>query len=81
MVGFDGGGETDRSLDDAPTGFINADLTSQADLTSAMVLRENAGLSFIGTQKTGPFDLTPQQAEAMLAAPPNPNGRGNGCLL
>jgi len=44
-------------------------------------LAENQRLSFIGTQKSGPFDLTEAQAKAMLQAPGNPNGRPNSDVV
>jgi hypothetical protein len=81
MVGFDRGGDTERELDGVAVPFINADLTSATDVTQAVILPENAGLSFIGTQKTGPFDLTNEQAQDMLAAVGNPNGRPNSDVI
>jgi len=81
MVGFDSGEETTRELDSRLVNVINADLTSSVDLTKARVLKENSGLSFIGTQKTGPFDLTTQQARQMLKATGNPNGRPNSDVI
>ena len=81
MVGFDNGSEKQRELDEGPVMIINADLSSQANLTSAKTLQENAGLSFIGTQKTGPFDLTDEQAIEMGDAKGNPNGRPNSDVI
>jgi type II restriction/modification system DNA methylase subunit YeeA len=81
MVGFDGGEETQKELDGVKVDFINPDLSSAADLTSAEPLSENQGLSFIGTQKTGPFDLTNEQAKEMLAVTGNPNGRPNSDVI
>jgi hypothetical protein len=81
MIGFDGGSEKERQLDGMPVEEINADLTSTVDLTQALVLAENSGLSFIGTQRTGPFDITAEQAAWMLAATGNPNGRPNSDVV
>ncbi len=69
-------------LDGQQVGRINADLTAtvetgnQLDLTKAMRLLENAGTSFIGTQKNGPFDIPGKAARAWLSLP-NPNGRSS----
>lgn len=77
MVGFDAGIEQERTLRGVPTQHINADLTSDLDLTQARRLVENFGLAFMGDTKGGAFDLTPEQAAPMLAAPLNPSGRHN----
>lgn len=81
MVGFDGGDEIERMLDGEKVVTINADLTTAVDLTRAGRLAELEGLSFIGTQKSGPFDLSEDQAQAMLAARGNPNGRPNSDVV
>jgi len=81
MVGFDDGTETVRMLDGRPVETINSDLSTAVDLTSASQLTENAGVSFIGTQKSGPFDLTPDQAKDMIAQLGNPNGRPNSDVV
>jgi hypothetical protein len=77
MVGFDDGSQTERTLDGCAVEAINADLTSTADVTTAVPLAENAGLCFLGVMKGGPFDITAEQATEMLAAPLNPNGKSN----
>ena len=81
MIGFDCGQETQKEIDGVKADSINPDLSSGVDLTSAKPLPENQGLSFIGTQKTGPFDLTKEQAKEMLAVTGNPNGRPNGDVI
>ncbi len=81
IVGFDGGEQTSRTLNDAPVDAINADLTSGADATRARLLPENAGLCFMGTTKIGAFDLDPETARRMLAAPLNPNRRPNSDVV
>ncbi len=81
MVGFDRGEEVERTLDGRRVEMINADLSSRADLPSATQLNENHGLSFIGTQKTGPFDLSEDQASSMLASVGNPNARPNSDVI
>lgn len=77
MVGFDGGAETERTLDGRPVQSINADLTSTVDLTHARRLPENAGLAFMGDTKGGAFDIPADVTVRMIAAPLNPNGRPN----
>jgi len=77
MVGFDGGRESVRELDGKAVEVINANLTSSADLTTAVRLSENRSLSFIGTQKSGPFDLTEEEARLFLKQGGNPNARDN----
>jgi len=81
IVGFDGGEETSRTLNGAAVDAINPDLTSGADATRARLLTENAGLCFMGTTKVGNFDLDPETARKMLAAPLNPNGRPNSDVV
>ena len=81
MVGFDDGSQKERVLDGLPVSAIHSDLTASADVASALPLRENAGLCFLGVMKGGPFDLTEGQARVMLAAPLNPNGRPNSDVV
>ncbi len=81
MIGFDSGEETHRELNGKEVDVINPDLSSAVDLTSAKVLPENQDLSFIGTQKTGPFNLTDEQAKEMMAAGGNPNNRPNSDVI
>ncbi len=81
LVGFDRGDETARVLDGKPVAAIHADLTSGVDLTKARRLRENVGIAFMGDTKGGPFDILPDVAQRMLAAPLNPNGRPNADVV
>lgn len=81
MIGF-GYGFLERRLDGNVVEAINADLTSAAaDLSLARKLKENAHVSFIGTQKNGPFDVPGDQARRWLEAPSNPNGLTNSQVL
>jgi len=77
MVGFDAGGEPARMLDGLTAPRIHADLTAELDFTTAQVLEENTGLSFLGMMKAGPFDIDVDLAARFLSAPLNPNGRPN----
>ena len=76
IVGFDDGSETTRELDGQPVEFINANLTTGADLTAAKRLGENAGVAFMGDTKGGPFDIPDALAREMLQQP-NPHGKSN----
>ncbi|TAK24000.1 MAG: class I SAM-dependent DNA methyltransferase [Chloroflexota bacterium] len=81
MVGFDDGRQTDRTLDGMPVVAINPDLTSTVDLTTAGRLAENADLAFMGDTKGGPFDISADIAQPMLAQTNNPNGRPNSDVV
>ncbi len=81
MVAFDRGVETLRELDGQRVDVIHADLTSAADLTEAVVLPENAGLSFIGDTKKAPFDISADLASVLLNSTGNPHGRPNGDVV
>lgn len=80
IVCFDDGTELDRALDGQPTARINSDLTSDTDVTAALPLRENAGLSFMGTTKGGAFDIPDEVARRWLAQP-NPDGQDNADVV
>jgi len=61
---------------------INSDLTDRSvSVASAKTLRENSGISFVGVQKNGPFDVPGDMARSWLRAPTNPNGRPNADVL
>lgn len=81
IVGFDGGEESGHVLEGVPVDAINPDLTSGSDATRAFTLPENANLCFMGTTRIGAFDLDPETARKMLAAPLNPNGRPNSDVI
>lgn len=81
MVGFDDGSETHKLLDGQLVTQINPDLTSDVDLTLAQSLGENENSSFIGTQKSGPFDLTYTQAHNMITGTGNPTGKPNSDVV
>jgi type II restriction/modification system DNA methylase subunit YeeA len=81
IVGFDNGSEPECRLDGKIVPRIHADLTSGSDTTTAEILAENAGLCFMGTTKIGAFDIVPDVAAKMLAAPQNPNGRSNSDVV
>ena len=76
MVGF-GQGEG-ATLNGQAVAAIYADLTAAegVNLAQAQPLAENTGVSFIGTQKSGSFDLPGATARKWLKQP-NPNGKPN----
>ncbi|MXX80257.1 MAG: class I SAM-dependent DNA methyltransferase [Chloroflexi bacterium] len=81
IVGQDDGSEHERELNGRSVGSINADLTSDVDLTLSKVLGENQGSAFLGVLKTGPFDVSGDLAREMLEAPTNVNGRTNSDVV
>lgn len=88
MVCFDGGLlPINVTLDGIQVAAIYPDLTPQSEggnslnLTTSKVLQENKGVSFIGTQKNGPFDIEGNLARKMLILPSNPNGKSNSNVL
>jgi type II restriction/modification system DNA methylase subunit YeeA len=70
------------TLDGQPVEAIHADLTTGGglDLTQAKPLKENARVSFQGSQKIGAFDIEGDLARQWLKLP-NPNGRPNSDVL
>lgn len=80
MIGFDAGGEKGKVLDGRAVDEINANLSSDADVTQARTLAENGSLAFMGDTKGGAFDIDGQTALAMMRAP-NPHGRPNSDVI
>ena len=81
MVGFDDGTETTRTLDNKPTNNIFANLTSgSVDVTKAHRLAENAGIAFQGVIPVGPFDISNDEAMALIATS-NPAGLKNADVV
>lgn len=87
LVCFGGAQASDHpQLDGQEVDHINPDLTARSEktgtnLTLAKALRENVGVAFIGSQKTGAFDIPGDVARQMLSEPTNPNGRPNSDVL
>lgn len=80
IICFDNGSEITRTLNGSPVVEINTDLSTGVDLTQARTLRENAGLSFMGDIKIGPFEITREVAQQMLRQA-NPNGKPNSDVI
>ncbi len=70
-------------LNGKPVQRISADLSGDGggvDLTTARLLPQNAGVSFEGAQKNGPFDIEGQIARSWLRLP-NPHSQSNALVL
>ena len=80
IVCFDKGHESGYILNGKSVSQINADLTSGVDLTQAQTLAENQNICFIGTQKSGPFDIEQSLADKMLNLP-NKSGVPNSDVI
>ena len=81
MIGFDDGSESNRELDGLEVSEIFTNLRSgETDVTRALRLKENLGISFMGDTKGGPFDIPESQAKQFLANP-NPDGRPNSDVV
>jgi type II restriction/modification system DNA methylase subunit YeeA len=81
IVGFDNGDEKVRQLEDQTVTSINANLTTSLDLTKAQRLSENRDIAFVGSLKTGPFDIDERTAQTLLQTKGNPNGRPNSDVV
>lgn len=66
IVGFDDGTRTHHYLDGEAVHVINSNLTGSVDLPLAKPLLENHSLSFIGVQKSGPFDIEEVLAKKLI---------------
>ena len=72
-------------LNGQPVAVIHADLTAgngeeKFNLTHAKPLKQNAGVSFQGSQKIGAFDIDGELARQWLKLP-NPNSKSNSLVL
>ncbi len=68
-------------LDGRVVANINADLTTGPDITRVKRLVENERQSFLGIQKSGPFDISGYVARKWLRLPENPHGTSNAHVL
>ena len=66
MVGFDDGTEKDKYLDGKLVSHINADLSTNVDLTTAKPLYENKSSSFQGSMIGGSFQIPKPMAEQLV---------------
>lgn len=69
-------------LDGLPVTEVFSDLTGgDLNVAAAKTLEQNADLAFIGTQKSGSFDIPGSRAREWLQLPLNPNGRPNSDVV
>lgn len=68
-------------LDRVGVARIAADLSAGTGMTRALTLSDNKGVSFIGTQKNGPFDISGNEARGLLKEPLNVNQRPNADVV
>ncbi len=69
-------------LNGQATECIHSDLTGgMSDLTSAVPIRQNAGLCFQGVTKAGSFDVAGTMAREWIDLPVNANGKPNSEVL
>ncbi|MGY3584430.1 type II restriction/modification system DNA methylase subunit YeeA [Bradyrhizobium sp. USDA 4341] len=70
------------NLDGRAVQEVHADLTAGAvDLGHVLAVTENKNVSYIGTQKSGDFDVPGDLARTWLKMPLNPNGRPNADVV
>ena len=67
-------------LDGVELTAISSDLHGKGSLTEVRKLLNNADVSFIGTQKNGPFDV-PRELAVQWLGFPNPNGKSNALVV
>ncbi len=70
-----------KNLNGERVDHINANLTAGLDTSSVIELSSNKNVSFVGIQKSGPFDVPGDLARGWLVAPMNPNRRPNADVL
>ncbi|MYD11171.1 MAG: class I SAM-dependent DNA methyltransferase, partial [Chloroflexi bacterium] len=80
MIGFDNGSQAEKVLDGLPVATIHSNLQTKLEITKARRLDENQGISFIGVQKGGAFDITTQVAQTMQQDF-NSNGASNADVI
>ena len=66
MIGFDDGTELAKTLNGEGVEVINPDLTGKIDISTALTLAENNGLSFMGISPTGQFPIANEVAQKIL---------------
>ena len=86
MTGFAQDKQPVCSLSGEIVDGIYADLTPRVEkakfnAAQAKKLSENLNVSFIGTQKNGPFTVSGDEARGLIKMPMNPNGRPNSDVV
>ena len=81
MIGFDDGSDNVRMLDSKLVLRTNANLTAEADISSAARIKANAEIGFIGVSMHGPFDVDEAKAIEFCTAGGNPTGYANSDVV
>jgi hypothetical protein len=81
IIGFDDGSQSDKSLDNNSVSTIHSNLTAGVDITKAVLLPSNSGISFQGAIRRGPFDIDDARAITFQKSGGNPNGKPNSDVL
>jgi len=81
MIGFDDGSDNVRMLDSKLVLRTNANLTAEADISSAARIKANAEIGFIGVSMHGPFDIDEAKAIEFCTAGGNPTGYANSDVV
>jgi len=81
MIGFDNGLEKNRLLDGRQVMSINPNLSTEANITTSVVLTRNMKIGFIGVSMHGPFDIDQEQAIAMCRGGGNPTRLPNSNVV
>ncbi|CAN5162616.1 hypothetical protein BH24GEM2_BH24GEM2_14060 [soil metagenome] len=81
IIGFDNGAELERTLDGETVAEITSDLKPGLNLSFAVPLLENRGLSFRGIELGGNFEVPQDRAHQFLRCPLNPNGQPNSDVV
>jgi hypothetical protein len=81
MIGFDDGLEKNRLLDGRQVMSINPNLSTEANITTSVVLTRNTKIGFIGVSMHGPFDIDQEQAIAMCRGGGNPTRLPNSNVV
>ena len=82
LICFGDAGADKPNLNGQKVSLIFADLTAGSlDLTSAVRIKENSGICFMGITPSGSFDIPGDLARSWLKEPANANGRPNSDVL
>src|SRR6266513_293610 len=81
MIGFDDGSDNVRMLDSKLVLRTNANLTAEADISSAARIKANAEIGFIGVSMHGHFDIDEAKAIEFCTAGGNPTGYANSDVV
>ncbi len=84
IVCFSGDQPSCAFLDGKAAGQIDFDLSEAVKgerRPAAVQLSSNAGLSFQGVSKVGPFEISGDEARTLLCRPSNPNGLMNSAVV